>query len=64
LGSLAALMLAARPPEDVIDRVKVLDRAALLLKLAARTLWAGSEKAAAVTLREALELLQQYEDSG
>lgn len=37
-----------------------LERAALLIRVAARALVAGSEKAAATTLSEAMEVIAEY----
>ena len=48
---------AASPGEDAKARVRSLQRASLLVRVAASALNAGSEKAAAQTLREALEII-------
>ena len=45
-------------------RVERLEKASLLIRVAARALFAGSEKAAAVTLQEALELVLLGHDTG
>lgn len=45
---------------DGKEAAAALDRAALLLKVAARAYYAGSAKAAALALQDALEIISTY----